>query len=551
MVELRTDRELVRDYVENGSEGAFQELLARHLDLVFATALRGLNDTGAAQEVTQNVFIALARKAPWLGGETSLTGWLHKTALLEVRQWWRGECRRRRREQAAVELGTLMKEEDPQLKALAADLDEGLLELHAAERQALMLRYFEGRTHKEIGTLLGAREDAVRMRTGKALDRLTRFFRRRGYAVPNTMMTAGVLAAAAKAAPAGLVVTATRMALTAGGGGAACGLKLLLLRLMGLTKTQSTVLCAALALAPVTWQWHGLRAAQGRAARAAAALEATQGQEEQAAAELEGLQAESGRLANAWADAERERANAGTATSRLEDLRTRLRKLLADDDNRWHDDLPYVRVPKAVVKSLNPLDAWPGTFGPQGTLTPQAQELFGITAEEKTLVEQALGDYWRQTLDLMAANAYESNPPTAEPGRLTKAVVVPPLGQPLKTLAEQTSTQLRAILGAEREQLVFGDWAKGGIQIFWPGNIWLVGDTAQNFTAWLEPATDSKPARAGIGWHDAGGGGTSCDREGGQALEAFPRGIATRFFVPWLSQFGVTTPTRYFGDPNE
>src|SRR5882672_6527641 len=216
MAEPKTDRELLNEYVEHGSEGAFQALVERHLDLVFATALRGLNDTGAAQEITQNVFITLARKAAWLRGETSVVGWLHKTALFEVRCWWRGELRRQRREQTAVELGTIMKEEDSLLKTLAGELDEGLLGLREADRQALLLRYFEGRSHREIGALLGAREDAVRMRITKALVKLTRFFRLRGYAVSAVATTVALLGSAAKAAPAGLAITATRSALAAG-----------------------------------------------------------------------------------------------------------------------------------------------------------------------------------------------------------------------------------------------------------------------------------------------------------------------------------------------
>src|SRR3954454_5673270 len=123
MAELKTDRQLFREYGEHGSEGAFQAIVERHLDLVFATARRGTNDNGAAQEIAQNVFIALARKAPWLQAEISVAGWLHKTALLEVRSWWRGELRRQRREETAVELGTTMKDEDSTLKALAGELD--------------------------------------------------------------------------------------------------------------------------------------------------------------------------------------------------------------------------------------------------------------------------------------------------------------------------------------------------------------------------------------------------------------------------------------------
>src|ERR1041385_3074122 len=204
MAEVKTDRELLTEYAEQGSESAFKALVERHLDVVFATALRGLNNTGAAEEITQNVFITLARKAAWLRGETSVVGWLHKTTLFEVRGWWRGELRRQRREQTAIELGTTMKEEDSLLQSLGGELDEGLLGLRDVDRQALILRYFEGQSHREIGVLLGAREDAVRMRITKALGQLTRFFRRRGYPVVVVGTTAALLTSAAKAAPAGL-----------------------------------------------------------------------------------------------------------------------------------------------------------------------------------------------------------------------------------------------------------------------------------------------------------------------------------------------------------
>ena len=98
MEELRTDRDLLREYAERGVESAFGALVQRHIDLVFATARRRLGDDAAAREVTQNVFVSLARKALRLLGETSLAGWLHQAAVLEARQWWRGELRRQRRD---------------------------------------------------------------------------------------------------------------------------------------------------------------------------------------------------------------------------------------------------------------------------------------------------------------------------------------------------------------------------------------------------------------------------------------------------------------------
>lgn len=146
----------------------------------------------------------------------------------------------------------------------------------------------------------------------------------------------------------------------------------------------------------------------------------------------------------------------------------------------------------------------------------------------------------------MASQAYETNLPSTQPGRITKTVVVPPLGDALKTLATDTGQQLTDVLGSDREQLLFAGWDQGGIQIFRPGNLWDLARNSQEFEVWVEPAGAGNQPRYGVGWHQ-GGSGFSSD----SALAAFPRGIATRFFAPWLDQLGVSTPSEFFGDPHE
>src|SRR4030095_10623320 len=120
MNERRQDFELLQRFTRHGEQSAFGDLVRRHLDLVFATAMRKVEDTGAAQEVAQNVFAVLARKAWQFAPDDSLPAWLHKAALLESKSWLRGELGRRRREQTAAELGTTMNitEDQPAFHAL-------------------------------------------------------------------------------------------------------------------------------------------------------------------------------------------------------------------------------------------------------------------------------------------------------------------------------------------------------------------------------------------------------------------------------------------------
>jgi RNA polymerase sigma factor (sigma-70 family) len=537
MAELSTDRDLLREYAKGGSEDAFRVLVERHVNLVFNTAFRGLNDTHTTQEITQNVFVLLARKAAGLSGDVSVAGWLHKTTVFEVRRWWRGELRRQRREQAAIELGTTMKDEDSLLKDLTGELDQGLLALRDSDRQALILRYFEGRTHREIGVLLGAREDAVRMRISKALDYLTRFFRGRGYAVPAAATTIAVLSQTAKGVPAGLAISTANAALAAGSGATVGGVKLLFIKVMGFSKTQTAAVCLVIAALPVAWEWNANRRATTRWSATRASLESVVTHQAQASAEIDRLNAETGRLDGALADAARTKIRYEDASAKLDKLRALAHELLSSTTNEWPSDLAYVRVPKSVVKSLDLLNHTPTAFHQSGALTDAALELFGITADEKEPAEKALAGYWQGVYELMAAAAYETNSAGEKSDQYTKTVVVPPLGASLKTLAEETGTKLTNLLGGDREKLLFGGWDEGGIQIFWPGNLWKISEEPQTFTLRVEPsgAGDDKPGYRST-WASSQGSTSGAGRHN---FRIFPSAIARQFFDPWLIQFGI------------
>ncbi len=150
MNEWQSDFDLLQAFVRHGEQPAFAEVIRRHLDLVFGTAFRKVQEQGAAQEVAQNVFAALVPKAWQFAPDDSLAAWLHKSALLESKDWLRAELRRRRREQTAAELGTTMNtpEDQPALRALVPLLDEALLSLREKDgaetrrrraRQAVLL----------------------------------------------------------------------------------------------------------------------------------------------------------------------------------------------------------------------------------------------------------------------------------------------------------------------------------------------------------------------------------------------------------------------------
>src|SRR5947207_13968795 len=99
---MLNDIELLRSYAKDGSEAAFAELLRRHLNLVYSAALRRVGgDTHLAEDVSQKVFVSLARQARSLTGHPVLTGWLYTASRYAAAQVVRAERRRQAREQEA------------------------------------------------------------------------------------------------------------------------------------------------------------------------------------------------------------------------------------------------------------------------------------------------------------------------------------------------------------------------------------------------------------------------------------------------------------------
>ncbi|WAC18434.1 sigma-70 family RNA polymerase sigma factor [Luteolibacter sp. SL250] len=173
---------LLLRFSRHRSDEAIRTLVQRHSPLVFATALRRLNgDHSAAQDVTQEVFTLLARKAATLQG-VFVSGWLHRQACRRAANHVRTEQRRRQREKIAGEaMDTTTGTGDSPF--LFRELDEALLKLPAPEHDAVILRFFEGKDYRQLGLRLGITEEAARKRVKRSLDRLGGILGKRGQAL--------------------------------------------------------------------------------------------------------------------------------------------------------------------------------------------------------------------------------------------------------------------------------------------------------------------------------------------------------------------------------
>jgi len=170
------DMGLLAAYFE-GSEAAFTTLANRYVNLVYSAALRQLNDSHLAEEVTQAVFIILSKKASSLKKGTILSGWLLRATRFTCNNSLVSERRRLKREHEAARLqqgGS----DDQAWEQMAPLLDAALAELRESDRNALALRFFEPKSFEDIGSMLGIGADTARKRISRAVLKLRRVFLR-------------------------------------------------------------------------------------------------------------------------------------------------------------------------------------------------------------------------------------------------------------------------------------------------------------------------------------------------------------------------------------
>jgi RNA polymerase sigma factor (sigma-70 family) len=240
---MQNDSELLRLYADGTSHDAFAELVRRHIGPVYAVALRRVGgDAHLADDVTQEVFTDLARKAGSIAPRETLVGWLFVAARYSAAKAVRRDRQRQSLEQRAQ---TMMghghpQEGEPDWETIRPVLDEEVSRLGRHDRDAVLLYFFEMKTYAGVGARLSLSESGARMRVERALAKLRLSLGRRGIASTTAALTVAMGTQAVAAVPAGLAATATAAALAGSTSGG-----VVLLYLMSITKIQ---LGAALAI---------------------------------------------------------------------------------------------------------------------------------------------------------------------------------------------------------------------------------------------------------------------------------------------------------------
>ena len=250
MTDVPDDR-LLEQFARNGSEDAFAALVQRHIALVHSVALRHTANPQHAEDITQAVFVILARKAGALGRKTVLPGWLYHTARLTAANLQRAEARRVRREQEAFMQSQLEESPTDNLwRELSPQLDEAMAGLGTSERDALVLRYFQNKSMAEVAKFLGLEENTAQKRVSRAMEKLRKFFTKRGVDSTAAGIAENISAHSVQAVPVALAKSVTAVAVAKGAAASTSTLTLIkgALKIMAWTKAKTAFVAGAVVL---------------------------------------------------------------------------------------------------------------------------------------------------------------------------------------------------------------------------------------------------------------------------------------------------------------
>jgi len=313
-----SDAALLEQFVRHESEAAFAEIANRHIALVHSVALRHTSNPAQAQDITQAVFIILARKAAGLGRKTVLAGWLYHTARLTAANWQRSETRRIRREQEAFMQSTFNESapDNALWRELSPMLDDAMGRLGKTDRDALVLRYFQNRNLAEVGVALGIEERTAQKRVSRALEKLRKIFTRRGVALSATAIAGAVSANAVTAAPVALAEAVAAGALS--GTTITTAAVITATKTIAMTTLQKTIVTIAIAALAGVGIYEAKQAHDARAA-----LQKLQQQQAPLAEQIQQLQNDRDNSTNRLADLLAENSRLASNSNQNELLKLR------------------------------------------------------------------------------------------------------------------------------------------------------------------------------------------------------------------------------------
>ena len=220
---MNDDRELIAQFAATRDAQAFEELVRRHVDWIYAAARRHVGEANAA-DVTQAVFVVLAEKSASAARQPALAPWLFGVLRFACLRCQRDDGRRRKHERAAAEQAkhAMDHTDAAEREQMLAMLDELVAKLRERDRRPVIMRFYQRCSFAEIGQALGVSEEAARKRVTRSVDRLRAMFASRGVSgAPGDAMQMFAVTSLLHAAPPAIAAHAAQAAVLHGTAAAA------------------------------------------------------------------------------------------------------------------------------------------------------------------------------------------------------------------------------------------------------------------------------------------------------------------------------------------
>ena len=337
-----TNIELLQRYAREDCEEAFAEIVQRHLPLVYSAALRQVHSAELAQEISQSVFVELARAAQKLRASTIVPAWLYQVARRTAIDVVRRETRRQAREKLAHDLTEMNANSEPWAE-IEPLLDEAMQTLDEQDRAAVLLRYFSNKSLREVGEAFGASENAAQKRISRAIEKLNEFFQNRGVRVGAAGIVLAISGNAIQAVPAGLSASIATAAVAAKGAAITTSIATTTFTTMSAIKTAAVATAVIAAVSLGVYQNH-------QASKLQSQLETLKAQIHPDA-QLTELAAERDKALRQVAALQGENDRLNKTTSELLRLRDEIGRLKRDTNSSKTD--PSIIAAKSWVGRLN------------------------------------------------------------------------------------------------------------------------------------------------------------------------------------------------------
>ncbi len=185
------DGQLLERYLASGDETAFEALVQRHGPMVLGLCRRMLRDQHDIDDAFQATFLVLVRTGRSIRDRNLVSTWLYRVAFRVARQARNRSIRVRSREVQVASLEASADIEAADFREIGPALDQELNRLPEKYRAALVLCYFQGRTHDQAAQALRCPVGTVRSRLARGRDLLKKRLIGRGYASIATILGTG------------------------------------------------------------------------------------------------------------------------------------------------------------------------------------------------------------------------------------------------------------------------------------------------------------------------------------------------------------------------